>query len=512
MQMKCLLCDRRLPDGLLLCDDCALSSTGEWHTDRQIDGLLRLLETDTVFAFLDGRGIAPELEPLPLGERVELFQNNASGYREACSLFNSLMESMGQKLDGNDDFIPPLYSQVSPLIKRLEQFELSLPGKGERETYERLHHLYISAAKHTHLPLASREFNQDVKERLLTKSEFWLQRVQQGTEAQQHPSNSTVSRTLTEPPAAFHEAQRTATGEEPVFISLLRKRGRVSFYCGEYGTALSTLLELRGAGYAKPDDLNMLCISALAMSRNDIIQDVGFEVADGFSPRVFIAATLWRKEMWGKAIQLLDSEIVERSSPAALVFRNMLSRQYGLKDRYSRLQEQSSATVAEGVNIVASIYTALGMWGAVLQCIRGIEERHRNSETWTLYGGAMQLGGNLSAASDAFSRALSLSPVSEHAYVGRALLSCALGRHDEAVKYLEMADTLKPAVRRIIAKELDELGDSRAALHEITELLSDDPDNAEAASLGVTIAGKAGAEAMEKSFRAYMRRSVHHAL
>jgi len=516
MLMECLICSEQLKGEIALCDRCAESTvTAEWHTERRIEGLLRMLEMDSTVALIEPGGVKILVHSFPLRDRVLLIPVSLDGYAAACMLFNALMEGAGQKLEMDQAFIPPSYDCISPLIKKLEELESRFPGRGMDETYLRLGLLYLSASRHSSLPLVSDAFNESVRGRLLRKANDWLLCAKEDTELKRKGLEACGPLEESTVTADMHFEDKAPSKsvwlEEPPFIRHLRNRARVQFYAGEYENSIPSLLQLSATGFASPFDLNLLCFASLRLSRNEIIDNLAFGRQDGFNPAVFKAAQLWRMEMWGKAVQLLERDIEKSRSSIAFVFQKMLCRQYRLTDKLNEMKriEGEIEDMQLGVNTVSEMYLSIGMWGAALQCLRLLEDENWDSMSWAIYGKTMEEKGDRQSASKAYERALEINPVWDGAYVMASGFRCSGGDHRSAASILRSCPVLMPSLRRLIAKELNETGDWKSALQEILSLLNEDPDDRLAAEFGVAVAEKMGQNERALMLSAYLKRSSH---
>ncbi|MEM3852054.1 MAG: tetratricopeptide repeat protein [Methanomassiliicoccales archaeon] len=512
--MRCLLCDSTTEMGIAVCDSCADAALiSDWYTDVQNDGTLRLLLRNEGFALLKGETFDVMVSGSTLQERVGVIEENEQNYREVCRLLNALLASCGQEEGKEGVFVPPDYVQLKPVIKKVEEMEKKFPGKGLQETYKRLSMLYSSAAASSDMPLCSKEFNEKKRKALAEKASFWSSLLLNvGIEHAEEVNNKEKE---DESKADYSENAHEGGTEliveavkEPYFVTSMRMRATVHYYSEEYAEALNELTKLRASGFARKKDLEMLCICALATSRREVLDTLLFETTDGFRPEVFQAILLWRKEMWGRAIQQLDREIEESGSRAALVLKKMLCNQYELKEKEREIRntERLLGKLTEGVNLIASAYLSMQMWGAALQCIHFLPPEDRDAETWLVYGIAMSKK-DAASAMDAFGKALEMDSSFDPARLRLAICLAENRNIDAAIVQLKDCRSLMPSVLRLIAKEMDERKDTVGALECLVELLKSDPDDAAAAKLGMQISEGAGSTEMRKIMSAYLRRA-----
>ncbi len=294
-----------------------------------------------------------------------------------------------------------------------------------------------------------------------------------------------------------------------------RKRAYLHYLAFSFDKAMSELNEIIDEGAGMEHDFALASLLALRTGKYQAIDELS-EKAKLASVRLdnalLKAVVDWKVGMWGRALQLAQKEMKSGNYAAGFLLKRSICEQYNLREKYDELSEEGKKIhdLRAGTDLLSSIYLSIGTWGAALQVMGNLDRAEWSAETWTNMGMALEEKGDVNGANDAYEKALGMNGLLLPAIVRHALLQCKKGKHNSALEVLGRAGQLEPAVFRLQAAELVELGRKEEALELLRRLLEQDADDMEAASLGLRLSRELGDGDRERAFRIYVHRKEVH--
>ncbi len=554
IEMECILCGRTIPGSAAFCDACAAANLNDdWYVDSNShESTRRLMMMTDAVAVLDGNSYTVTLDGDSCRERFDSLPDGAAGYTAACDLFNGLMVELGQEPE-RMDFTPPPFTFLKEAIRKLDRYEIEVDGGGEDETYDRMASLYESASAHLSMPFVSSDFAEYKKSTLVERAAYWKgksrNRVQAGGETEAAPAAvasdaviqehaTPLAEPQTDDPSASIGWPRTAeetveagasgqvsmnrTGEaqaaeaavtekEPRAVNNGRKRAYLHYLSYSFDRALAEIIELIQAGVGTEHDYALASILSLRTGKYavlDALKKSASSQSIGFEDNLLRAVGAWKDGSWGRALQLTGKEMNSGSYSAGLLLKKSICEQYGLREKFEEIKRESALVtdLQKGIDILSSAYLAIGTWGAALQTMSYSKSLEWSADTWTNMGMALEEKGEFKEAAEAYDKALEMNALLLPAIVRRGLLQCKLGKHSSALETLKRAEQLEPSVFRLQAAELVELGRKAEAVDLLAKLLDEDPDDGEAATLGLRLSMELELSDREKFFRAFAGR------
>lgn len=404
--MECILCNSQLEGKAAVCSGCAAANLrDDWYcsADGQ-SGTERLLGMTEVVAVLDGNGYTVALDGGGIGERLALLPADGAGYASVCTLFNEIMEDLGQRAEGGE-FVPPPFHFLREIVRKLESCESEHEGGGNTETYSRLAMLYESAALHYRLPYLPEDFITSRKEELLRQAEYWRSRdpahvdeVKAETavgispenvyplEQEAHPAAGqevveAAAEAVPQPtPPGEEEAQTGsqsfdprveslrkriaeieeelraeggdrvtagaahAEGGQPAFIRNRRRRGYLHYLSFSFDTALAEIMSIIDEGLGTEHDYalaSLLCMRTGKVGLLDRLEESSKTAKLAFDDNLMKAVLDWKDGRWGRALQLAQNEMKKGNFAAGFLLKKSVCEQYSLREKYDELGEES---------------------------------------------------------------------------------------------------------------------------------------------------------------------------
>ncbi len=313
------------------------------------------------------------------------------------------------------------------------------------------------------------------------------------------------------------EREKAAAGQEkdeagqPLFVRNMRRRAYLHYLAYSFDKAYSEVSAILEEGVGTEHDYKLASLLALRTGRGKILKDIAKSARSrsiALDDTLLRAVVDWKEGSWGRALQLSEREMRKGSYSAGFILKKSICEQYNLRERQEELETEGAKIpdLQKGIDMLSGVLLSVGTWGAALQTMANSEKSEWTAETWTNMGIALEEKGDMNGAEDAYSNALEMNGKLLPAIVRQALLQCKMGKHALSLETLKDARQLEPAIFRLQANELVELGRKKDALALLQKLMGQDQDDLESASLGLRLSMELGNADSEKIFRLYVHR------
>ena len=313
------------------------------------------------------------------------------------------------------------------------------------------------------------------------------------------------------------EREKGAAGQEkdesgqPLFVRNMRKRAYLHYLAYSFDKAYNEVSAILEEGAGTENDYRLASLLALRTGRSQMLHDLAKSARSrsiALDDTLLRAVVDWKEGSWGRALQLSEREMRKGSYSAGFLLKKSICEQYNLRERHEELEKEGAkiADLQKGIDILSGVLLSVGTWGAALQTMANSEKSEWTAETWTNMGMALEEKGDVNGAEDAYSKALAMNGKLLPAIVRKALLQCKMGKHALSLETLKDARQLEPAILRLQANELVELGRREEALALLQKLMEQDQDDLDSASLGLRLSMELGNTDREKIFRLYVHR------